>query len=111
MSTSSQPSPATIDRSAVNPMNLFSIAEFAAQARTEGFDEVLERQWPALTVLESHTHPFALKALVVQGDMWLTVGDHTRYLVAGDAFALDREVPHAERYGQEGATYWVARRN
>ena len=43
--------------------------------------------------------------------MWLTVGDQIQHLKAGDDFALDREVAHAERYGHQGATYWVARRN
>jgi len=42
--------------------------------------------------------------------MWLTVGDAVRHLLPGDTFTLDREVPHAERYGEEGATYWIARR-
>jgi hypothetical protein len=83
---------------------------FEADARAQGFDEVLERQWAPGTVLPSHTHPFALRARVVRGEMWLTVGDDTRHLCPGDAFALDRDVPHAERYGPEGATYWVARR-
>jgi hypothetical protein len=31
--------------------------------------------------------------------------------VPGDDFALERDVPHAERYGADGATYWVGRRN
>ena len=84
---------------------------FASDARAAGFDEVLERQWAPGTVLETHTHPFAVKALVVQGEMWLTVGATTRHLRPGDAFELDREAPHAERYGSDGATYWVARRN
>jgi hypothetical protein len=43
--------------------------------------------------------------------MWLTVDGATRHLKTGDRFALDREVPHAERYGRAGATYWVARRS
>jgi quercetin dioxygenase-like cupin family protein len=43
--------------------------------------------------------------------MWLTVGDQTQHLKAGDRFTLDRDVPHAERYGAQGATYWVARKN
>ena len=84
--------------------------EFEAEARAQGFDEVLERWWPPGTVLEFHTHPFALRARVVAGEMWLTVGEEVRHLRPGDAFALDREVPHAERYGAEGAAYWVARR-
>ena len=72
---------------------------------------MLEREWPPLTVLASHTHPFALKARVVQGEMWLSVGQEMQHLLPGDEFALERDVPHAERYGTEGATYWVARRN
>lgn len=83
---------------------------FVTVARAEGFDEVLERHWSPDTVLETHTHDFAVRALVVQGEMWLTVGDRTEHLRPGDTFALDHAVPHAERYGAEGATYWVARR-
>jgi len=26
-------------------------------------------------------------------------------------FALQRDEPHAQRYGEVGATFWVARRN
>ncbi|HSV69449.1 MAG TPA: cupin domain-containing protein [Methylibium sp.] len=83
---------------------------FAAQARAQGFDEALEREWAPGVVLDTHTHPFAVTALVVRGEMWLTVGGETRHLTPGQTFALDREVPHAERYGAEGAAYWVGRR-
>lgn len=85
--------------------------DYRAQALAEGFDDVLVRCWPADLQIETHTHAFALKAVVVQGEMWLTVGTDTRHLRPGDAFTLEREVPHAERYGHTGATYWVARRN
>ena len=81
------------------------------QRLAEGFDELLERVWAPLTVLDTHSHPFAANALVARGEMWLTVDGHTRHLLAGDTFALDAHVPHAERYGAEGAAYWVARRN
>lgn len=84
---------------------------FKRDAQAQGFDEVVERSWPPSTVLATHTHPFAVKAVVVHGDMWLTVGDDVRHLRPGDTFAIDREVPHAERYGEQGATYWVARRH
>lgn len=85
--------------------------QFAAQARARGFDEVLERRWEPGTVLDTHTHPFSVEALVVQGEMWLSVGGTTQHLRPGDPFVLDAHVPHAERYGEHGATYWVARRN
>jgi hypothetical protein len=90
-------------------MSAFTFDTFSASARAQGFDEVLERQWKPGTVLDTHTHAFAVKALVVQGEMWLTCG--RLHLLPGDTFALEREVPHDERYGPQGATYWVARRN
>lgn len=92
-------------------MNTLHIDSFRDQALAEGFDEVLERRWAPGTVLDTHTHPFSVKAIVTEGEMWLTVGDATQHLRPGDTFALAREVPHAERYGDAGAAYWVARRN
>ena len=85
--------------------------QFEATARSQGFDEVLERHWAADTVLDTHSHAFAVSARVVEGEFWLTVGAQTRHLQAGDTFVLDAGVPHAERYGAQGARYWVARRN
>lgn len=84
---------------------------FRSQALAEGFDEVLERVWAPDTVLDTHTHPFAVKALLVQGEMWLTVGPQTLHLQPGELFELDHAEPHSERYGPEGATYWAARLN
>ena len=86
-------------------------SEFESQARAEGFDEVLERRWSPGLVIDTHVHPFAVKAVVVQGEMWLSCDGETRHLHPGDTFTLERDAPHAERYGDEGATYWVARRN
>jgi len=87
-----------------------SFPEFEAEHRGQGFDQVVERRWPPLTTLATHVHPFAAKALVVDGEMWLTVGGNTHHLLPGATFELGAEVPHSERYGAEGATYWVARR-
>ncbi len=92
-------------------MNLPDFDTFSTQALAEGFDEVIERSWAPLTVLDTHTHPFAVKALLIQGQMWLNVNGQIQDLQQGDAFTLDRDIPHDERYGPEGATYWVARRH
>ncbi len=92
-------------------MSAPSFDQFKTDALARGCDEVLERRWTPGTVLDTHSHAFAASALVVQGEMWLTVGVDTRHLLPGDTFELERDVPHAERYGAEGATYWVARRN
>ena len=95
----------------IEEMNLPDFDTFSRQAQAEGFDEVIERHWDPLTVLDTHTHPFAVKALVTRGQMWLGMNGQTRELKAGDCFELDRDVPHDERYGPEGASYWVARRH
>ncbi len=91
-------------------MSNLSFPEFEADLKAQGFDEVLERKWAPLATAETHSHPFTAKALVVQGEMWLTVGDDVQHIPAGGRFELGRDVPHSERYGAEGATYWVGRR-
>lgn len=92
-------------------MQAFTFDAFSTSARAQGFDEVVERQWRPDTRVDTHTHSFAVKALVVQGEMWLTCGERTLHLLPGDTFELEREVQHEERYGPDGATYWAARRN
>jgi quercetin dioxygenase-like cupin family protein len=59
--------------------------------------------------LDSHTHPFDLRVQVARGSVVLTVGEASRSYQAGEGFRLARNIPHAERYGPEGATFWVAR--
>jgi tRNA pseudouridine32 synthase/23S rRNA pseudouridine746 synthase len=99
-----------------NEVSKMNFETFKQQALAEGFDEVLERTWEPNTVLETHTHPFAVKARVTAGQLWLscTGADGTpqkRYLTPGDEFSLANSEPHAEHYGPEGASYWVARKN
>jgi len=86
-------------------------ASFEAQALADGYDEVLSRDWPADAVVAAHSHPFAVRARLAAGEMWLTVGEQTRHLGIGDEFSLAAGEVHAERYGWCGATYWVARRH
>ena len=86
-----------------------SFEAFVAEQRAKGCDEVLERKWSPGQVVETHTHPFAARALVVQGEMWLTCRGKTQHLRPGDWFELGDAEPHDEKYGPDGATYWVAR--
>lgn len=91
-------------------MSTVTYAEFEAQARAQGFDEVQERVCSADQIVGEHTHPFEVNALVVQGELWLNCGGDTRHLQAGDRFELAMDLRHEERYGPEGATFWAARR-
>lgn len=92
-------------------MNSESFAEFEARARAQGFNEVLVREWAPGQVVETHTHPFDVFALVVRGGLVLSCEGQDRTLGAGQPFELPRDTPHQERYGPEGATFWVARRS
>ena len=92
-------------------MNTITFEAFETDALARGFDEVADRRWLPAEVVAEHSHPFSVKALVVHGEMWLTVGDTTQHLRPGDTFELAHGAPHAERYGPEGATYWAARRH
>jgi quercetin dioxygenase-like cupin family protein len=87
-----------------------SFKEFESRMQAQGFEQVLERKWLPNQVVGIHTHPFDANAVVVQGELWLTVGDATQKILSGGTFELARGTPHSERYGGEGATYWVGRR-
>ena len=89
----------------------FAFSEFEAAERAIGCSEVMSRSWDADSEQPEHTHPFHARALIVEGEMWLTVAGATRHLRPGDRFDLASGTPHSERYGPAGATYWVARTN
>ncbi|MEY5029969.1 MAG: hypothetical protein RLZ63_2284 [Pseudomonadota bacterium] len=82
-------------------------AEFR-QSTARDFDEVVLRQWPAHAVVPEHSHPFALKAMLMEGQMWLSVDGIERAIEIGETFELAHGYPHAERYGPQGAAYLVA---
>jgi quercetin dioxygenase-like cupin family protein len=92
-------------------MNSPTLESFTAQSLEEGFDEIIVREWDANLQLDTHTHAFDVSAYVLRGEYWLTVDQEVKHLKAGDYFRLARDVPHAELYGAQGATVWVARAN
>jgi hypothetical protein len=92
-------------------MNITDFHGFEQQALADGFDEAVVREWAPNLVVASHRHSFAAKAIVVRGEMWLDVGEGPRHIPVGGTFELAAQAIHDERYGPEGATYWVARRN
>jgi hypothetical protein len=92
-------------------MNFDDFSIFEADALAAGFDEALVRKWAPNQVVDEHSHPFDAHAVVTRGEMWLTQRGVTRHLVRGGRFELPNGEPHSERYGVDGAEYWVARRN
>ena len=88
-----------------------SFESFRVRALAAGADEVVERRWAPGQIVELHTHAFDADALVSEGEMWLTCGGETRHLRSGDTFSIPKGTTHSEKYGSEGAAYWVARRS
>jgi hypothetical protein len=91
-------------------MATINVEKFKEESLAAGFEEVLERKWDANTEIDTHTHPFSVQALVTQGEMWFTCGGTTSHLTPGSTFKLERDAPHSEKYGAQGATFWVARK-
>lgn len=85
---------------------------FQAEALACGFSEALVREWAPDAVTQTHTHPFDAEAVVVEGEMWLMEGG--QQLSPSDpqrgTFRVPAGRPHSERYGNKGASLWVARR-
>jgi quercetin dioxygenase-like cupin family protein len=76
----------------------------------EGFPDAVFVTREPNTVMDVHTHPFEAKALIVDGEMHIRVGDDERLYRVGDVFHLPANKAHAERYGPNGVSYLVGRK-
>jgi quercetin dioxygenase-like cupin family protein len=83
---------------------------FTQSLTASGFNTVTTVSRPANGGLDTHTHPFEARALIVHGEIRLDVAGHHTTYCAGEVFHLAAHVAHAEWYGPEGVTYIVGRR-
>ena len=83
---------------------------FTDMLTKEGFpDAVLVEREPNVA-MDVHSHPFEAKALIVEGELHIRVGDDDRLYRVGDVFHLPANVEHAEQYGPQGVKYLVGRK-
>jgi quercetin dioxygenase-like cupin family protein len=83
--------------------------DFASALAQEGFPEPVVVTREAGT-MEAHAHPFEAKALIIEGEIHIRVGDDEQLYRVGDVFHLPANVRHAERYGPNGVQYLVGRK-
>ena len=83
---------------------------FSRELAELGFAEVLTRTWPANQFIDTHTHSFEVRALMLDGELVLTCGGESRTYRVGDVFTLEAQRAHTEQYGPDGATYLVGRK-
>ena len=87
-----------------------SLTEFTAQAMDDGFDEILQKEWAPNLAIQKHTHPFDARVQVAAGLVKLELASGIQTFEAGQSFYIPRDTEHAEQYGEQGATFWVARK-
>ena len=84
--------------------------QFETALRREGF-EVERRTLSPLTLVGEHAHPYDVRALVLNGEITLTVEGVEYAYREGDLFVLPAGHRHAEAVGPAGVDYLVGRRS
>lgn len=86
------------------------LSAFEAALRADGYSEVLTREIAAGTQVDTHQHPFDVRALMLSGELALSCDGQTRTYRAGEVFTMPAGLPHAEQFGAAPASYLVGRR-
>jgi quercetin dioxygenase-like cupin family protein len=76
----------------------------------DGYGDVTVRHFVPNHWEPTHTHEFGASVLVLNGKITITMEDRTVTCQAGDVFALDANVPHAEQVGDEGVRFLACRK-
>lgn len=83
---------------------------FHRMVAAEGFSEPVLVEREANGFMDVHAHPFEAKALIVDGDIEIGLGNDSQRFQPGEVFHLSHEQPHWERYGPKGVLYLTARK-
>jgi len=82
---------------------------FETALRRDGFD-IGHQALAAGAVVAEHAHPFDVRALVLSGDITLTIAGEDYAFREGDIFVMPAGQRHAETVGAAGVNYLVGRR-
>lgn len=85
-------------------------AKFEDALERDGFDEIRTAGFPAGHDLGDHAHPYALRALVLEGEFRIAVAGKETVFRPGEVFALASGVHHAERTGPAGVRFLIGRK-
>ena len=84
--------------------------QFFQRLEQEGYPHPVEVVREANGSLKDHTHPFEVIALILGGNIELTIEGITSNYASGDVFHLKYEQLHSETYGPNGVHYLAARK-
>jgi quercetin dioxygenase-like cupin family protein len=86
-------------------------SSFEARLRAEGYPEIRTNEMPPHCHNAEHSHPFDVLALVLDGDITLSVEGSARTYRAGEEFSMKAGCKHIEDVGSAGVKYLVGRRH
>jgi quercetin dioxygenase-like cupin family protein len=82
---------------------------FEAELKRDGYD-VFTSTTSGVKYNPEHSHPFDVRAMVIDGALTLTCNGRTRTYRPGEIFTMPRGCPHSETYGPEGAVTLFGRK-
>lgn len=85
-------------------------SQFENELKADGYGEIETKSLPPKTHTDGHHHPFDVKALVLDGQIALTVDGQSRAYRAGEVFTMAAGCKHGEDVGADGVRYVVGRR-
>jgi quercetin dioxygenase-like cupin family protein len=85
--------------------------DFEAALVRNGYNDVFTKDLPAGQTVTEHDHPFDVHALVLGGEITLTVDGVASTYREGDEFIMAAGCRHQEDVGPEGVSYLVGRRH
>jgi len=83
--------------------------QFIEMLQQEDYPDPVEVRQAPNGSLGEHSHPFAVKALVIDGSINITIQGNRKTYSTGDVFQLGFEEPHSESYGPTGVVYLASR--
>jgi quercetin dioxygenase-like cupin family protein len=84
-------------------------ATFEAELARDGY-EVGTNTTHGAKINPEHSHPYDVRAMVVQGALTLTCDGAARTYKAGEIFTMPKGCLHSESYGSEGAVTLFGRK-
>ena len=85
-------------------------AGFEAALKRDGFLEIVTKSMDPNVSLEEHTHPYDVRAMVLEGEVTLRFDGKVQTCRPGDSLTMAAGCAHSESYGPQGVTYIVGRR-
>ncbi len=88
-----------------------NLAAFEAELKRDGFLEIETKSMKPNVSVETHAHPYDVRAMVLEGEVTLSFEGRSQTCRAGDTLTMAAGCEHREQYGPKGVTYIVGRRH